>query len=469
MNRDKPNLFFLLIVATLLLLLLRSVQAASAGLLVSTPQPPAEESLDNSPPLPASPTSREATILVDQSVNHGRVELTAGQMLVVELESNFSTGYAWEIEALDRNVLRPVGDPLFTSPSAQPGAPGRQFFRFQPLAQAETVLILAYRRPWDEKSAPANTYNMSVISKGTFPSPVSGLYPQDGSLSAIAHTPAPPARQEHQGQFSTETGPLTSKPAGLPASFNWCNWGVCPPIRDQGPCGSCWAFSTAGILEAIIRIREGVWQDISEQYLLSCNTQGWSCLAGGGNAHDYHLWKIPPGEFEAGAVSEADFPYQAVDLPCNSPNNHRQKIASWAYVSEDRLANVESIKQAIYTYGPVAAYICVGPAFMAYQGGVFATDERSVCSGRYNHAVILTGWDTNQGVWYLRNSWGPGWGEKGAMRIRYGTSNVGDWANYIVYGTPAPPSLPPIATATPNPTPVPELPDLIYYLPLVKK
>jgi inhibitor of cysteine peptidase len=468
-NRDKPNLLLLLFLATLLLLLLRSVQAASASLLIYTPQPRTQNPSGTAPPLQASPTPGGPTVWLDPSVNDGRVELFAGQTLVVALESNFSTGYGWEIISLDRNALRPLGDPVYTSPLGQPGASGRQLFRFEPLAQAETVLTLAYRRPWEQGSAPANTFTLAVINKGTFPNHVAALSLLDDPIPGLDLFTAVSANQDHQGFPLPQINPSTDHLEGLPSSFNWCSRGACPPVRDQGPCGSCWAFSTVGVLEANIRIREGVWQDLSEQYLVSCNTQNWSCLAGGGNAHDYHLWKIPPGEFEAGAVSEADFPYQAADLPCNPPNIHRQKIASWAYVSENRLANVEAIKQAIYSYGPVAAYICVGPAFMAYQGGIFATDERSVCLGRYNHAVILTGWDTDQGVWYLRNSWGSGWGEKGAMRIRYGTSNVGDWANYIVYGIPAAPSLTPIVTTTPTPTTVPELPDLIFYLPLVKK
>jgi len=185
-------------------------------------------------------------------------------------------------------------------------------------------------------------------------------------------------------------------------------------------------------LESNIRIRDGATKDLAEQYLLSCNTDGWSC-SGGWWAHDYHLNKIPPGEPDAGAVYEADFPYVARDDPCGPSHTHHEKIVSWAFVGpEYGVPSVAAIKQAIYDHGPVSAGVCVGPAFQNSSGGIFQTNETS--SGYVNHAIVLVGWDDSQGIWHLRNSWGTGWGESGYMRIKYGTSNVGYSANYIVYG-----------------------------------
>ena len=61
-----------------------------------------------------------------------------------------------------------------------------------------------------------------------------------------------------------------------------------------------------------------VEKDLSEQYLVSCNTDSWGCN-GGWWAHDYHWWKIPPGELDAGAIYEQDFPYVAQDVACTPP------------------------------------------------------------------------------------------------------------------------------------------------------
>lgn len=251
------------------------------------------------------------------------------------------------------------------------------------------------------------------------------------------------------GQIPTATPTPTTTPGtpgGLPAAFDWRTQGGLPPIRDQRACGSCWAFSTVGALEGNVKIKDGVLQDFSEQYLVSCNQEGWGC-DGGSWAHDYHLNKVPPGEPEAGAVPEASFPYAALDLPCNPPHPHVSRINAWRFVSGSvSVPDTTAIKRAILEYGPVAASVCAGPAMQGYRGGIFSTDER--CNPyAVNHAILLVGWDDNQGpagIWILRNSWGTGWGEAGYMRIAYGTSKVGSGANYVVYGS---------ATATPTPTP----------------
>jgi hypothetical protein len=139
-------------------------------------------------------------------------------------------------------------------------------------------------------------------------------------------------------------------------------------------------------------------------------------------------------------VLESAAPYEARDLACGGPFEHPYKIISWHYVNSSYgIPSVSAIKQAIYDHGPVAAAVCVGPAFQTYARGVFQTNESSHCNGGVNHAIVLVGWDEDEQTWILRNSWGPGWGEGGYMRIRYGTSNVGYAANYVIY-----PAAPPL-------------------------
>jgi C1A family cysteine protease len=222
----------------------------------------------------------------------------------------------------------------------------------------------------------------------------------------------------------------------LPAYWNWCDEGTCPPIRDQGTCGACWAFGTVGALETNLLIRDGTEEDLSEQFLLSCNSDGWDC-SGGWWAHDYHQWKYHPPETEAGAVPETEFPYVGVADPCRGPYSHPWKIEDWGYVgNSSSVPSVDAIKQAILDYGPVAVAIAVGSAFHAYSEGIFNTEEGV---WQVNHGVVLVGWDDNQGtngVWFLRNSWGDDWGEDGYMRIEYGVDAVGYAANYVVYNLP---------------------------------
>ena len=222
----------------------------------------------------------------------------------------------------------------------------------------------------------------------------------------------------------------------LPASFDWRSpeLGGNTPVRNQGSCGSCWAFGTVAPLEILISARCEKIEDLAEQYLVSCNEEGYGC-GGGWFVHDYHDWYIPTtkNENDAGAVLETNFPYKASNVPCNGPHSHPYKIDSWAYVASSGVPSVNAIKQAIQTYGPVAVAVCVGNAFQGYKTGIFNTNES--CSGTVNHAVTLVGWNDDvspgNGYWILKNSWGPLWGESGYMRIRYGISKVGYAANYI--------------------------------------
>lgn len=227
---------------------------------------------------------------------------------------------------------------------------------------------------------------------------------------------------------SALTDPCTPHVA-LPSSFDWRTQGGCPPVRNQSSCGGCWAFGTVGPLECNILIKDGLTVDLSEQWLINCNSSDWSCAAGGWWAHDYHLYRMDSCG-GTGAVLESSLPFQARDGACTCPFPHPYAINSWAFIgSETAIADTNAIKQAILDYGPVGSAVYVSSAFQAYTSGVF-----NACSNSsVNHAVVLVGWDDSQQCWIMRNSWGASWGENGYMRIRYGCSNIGLAANYILY------------------------------------
>jgi hypothetical protein len=187
-------------------------------------------------------------------------------------------------------------------------------------------------------------------------------------------------------------------------------------VKDQGSCGSCWAFSTAGMFESVL-LKQGINTDLSEQWLVSCNDDGWGCN-GGWFANSYYL--------NPGAVLEKCFRYKALDLPCKDcPSVY---VAS----SSKNVSGVDSIKNAIKTYGGVSCAVTVTYYFQAYSGGVFNYDSNSPT----NHAVVLVGWDDELGAggaWRMKNSWGTSWGEGGMMWIEYGCSNIGSGSNYLTY------------------------------------
>ena len=176
---------------------------------------------------------------------------------------------------------------------------------------------------------------------------------------------------------------MVSAQADLPAAFDWRSGdtshpSINIPIRDQGSCGSCWAFGTVGAMEAAM-VRAGMpVTDLSEQFLVSCNKDGWDC-DGGWIAHKYHTNTLGKSQSTIGAVLESDMPYTASDGGCHAVTNHPYKLADYASSTG---ASVSAIKNIIYNYGPVLATICVGDAFNDYQYpnlGIFSTNESGQC------------------------------------------------------------------------------------------
>jgi len=226
--------------------------------------------------------------------------------------------------------------------------------------------------------------------------------------------------------------------SALPRKFDWREQATLTPIKNQGVCGSCWAFSTVATLQDVMATRGKGQLDLSEQYLLSCNKEGWSC-DGGFFAHDYH--RTP------GAVPESNFPYQGTQVACKPNLSHLYKIGSWAFLpsaNENTPPTVEAIKNAIYTYGPISAGVGASNAFMSHTSGVFTR-----CDGtRPNHAINIVGWDDDGQYFIIKNSWGVEWGEQGYGKIKYGCNYIGIAANYIILSSAAP-------SPTPSPTPPP--------------
>lgn len=210
---------------------------------------------------------------------------------------------------------------------------------------------------------------------------------------------------------------LGMKGGALPEKWDWRDHEGVTPVKDQGNCGSCWAFASVGALEGCARILDRVVYDLSEQQVLSCNTLGQGC--GGG------YWEAPFEVFSTyGAIEEQCMPYRAIDsIPCTEDACPPSVTAAELIYLEPR---VESIKAACYLYGPVTVAMMVFDDFMGYSGGCYVHGPaRDV-----NHAVVVVGWDDTLcgGAWIVKNSWGEDWGERGYFHIRYGSADIGTGA-----------------------------------------
>jgi cathepsin L len=221
--------------------------------------------------------------------------------------------------------------------------------------------------------------------------------------------------------------PPTPSFTAASAKADWRMVGKVPPIRDQGHCGSCWAFAVMGAYESSYLIRNNITSDTSEQAMLSCSGPG-SC--GGGWPYDALNWLVANG-----TDKEADYPYTATSGGCHA-FTPEFKAAAWGWVDNTvDIPTVAQMKQAIVTHGPIEVLVYVSGNFQAYTGGVF---NETVPAGWLNHAVVLVGWDDAKGAWIMRNSWGTGWGEtcgygteRGYMFIKYGAANIGLQAQWV--------------------------------------
>jgi C1A family cysteine protease len=232
------------------------------------------------------------------------------------------------------------------------------------------------------------------------------------------------------------------------SSFDWRRMDGATPVRDQGNCGSCWAFATHGAFEGSYKIVNDIVSDVdtSEQDTLDCSGAG-SC--GGG-------WWAFDNLISRGSAAEADYPYTVMDGSCRLNVSRPFTAVAWDYVTPSApftIPAVSELKEALCQHGPLGVTVAVTPLFQAYTAGVF--NERSTAG--INHAVTLIGWDDAQQAWLIKNSWGAGWGETGGfgvetgyMSIRYGRNSIGFAATWVdaveVVGPPMPPvdpNLPP--------------------------
>ncbi len=199
----------------------------------------------------------------------------------------------------------------------------------------------------------------------------------------------------------------------MPKDFDWRRLvsGGLQPIRNQGGCGSCWAFSVTAVLESLDIIAHGHNPiDLAEQTLVSSCSGAGSCSGGYFDAFDY--LKSP------GLPAESSDPYRAANTSCRQNLVPKAKVARWSYVGgEGREPTTAELKAAILKYGPIS--VEVNASFSGYSGGVFNRCN----SAEPDHMVTLEGWDDNDQAWIMRNSWGSDWGEHGYMRIKYTDGN----------------------------------------------
>ena len=228
-------------------------------------------------------------------------------------------------------------------------------------------------------------------------------------------------KEELSGQDKTD---IVNPPDPKLAAFSWLERGKVTPVKEQGICGSCWAFAAAATIESSIYIRSNISVDLSEQSMLDCSGGG-SCNGGWyGPVFNYYMSRS--------VVLEKDAPYQGIQRGCVSSSAGNYKVAAWGYLRKDlRKPTVDEIKAALCTYGPISACVEVTNAFQAYKSGVF--DEfAKIGLDQINHAIVIVGWDDSKKAFLVKNSWGTQWGDKGYIWVAYDCNNIGYGSTWAV-------------------------------------
>ena len=209
----------------------------------------------------------------------------------------------------------------------------------------------------------------------------------------------------------SRTGRVTPIYGDAPERVDWREKGAVTPVKEQGACGSCWAYSTTGSTESAYFIKTGKLYTFSEQQLMDCvhtsDNEATGCN-GGWPAMDYVK--------EHGLCTDADYPYSGKVGPCKSCKVVAQSTGTvqLPQADEESLANAVALT-------PVSV-VLDATDLQLYRKGIITK-----CSERINHAVVAVGYGEEDGTkyWIVKNSWGKMWGEKGYARIEKDVGGMG--------------------------------------------
>lgn len=240
----------------------------------------------------------------------------------------------------------------------------------------------------------------------------------------------------------TMQAPIPSKEfllrdGAYPKYFHLKDKAVLSPIKNQKSCGSCVYFATTSVFEDTLRIRGVVPPELAPQYLMDCGSRRWMCNGS--------LFEIVAEDLvkKKGQATEASYPYRASNQSCKGASQLHGKIESFKLIDN----SPKSVIAALNAGYAVAVTVGAGGAWGSYRSGIFNACSRIGT----NHQIAVVGYDCESavdaqgnckfdangklpsgvGIWYLRNSWGTGWGEEGWMRSKMTDSN-GRLCNNVV-------------------------------------
>ncbi|XP_005227094.1 cathepsin F isoform X2 [Bos mutus] len=223
-----------------------------------------------------------------------------------------------------------------------------------------------------------------------------------------------PLLKDAPGRNMRPAQPVTDVP---PPQWDWRNKGAVTNVKDQGMCGSCWAFSVTGNVEGQWFLKRGTLLSLSEQELLDCDKTDKACLGG-----------LPSNAYSAirtlgGLETEDDYSYRGRLQTCSFS---AEKAKVYINDSVELSKNEQKLAAWLAKNGPVSIAInAFGMQF--YRHGI-SHPLRPLCSPwLIDHAVLLVGYGNRSAIpfWAIKNSWGTDWGEEGYYYLHRGSGACG--------------------------------------------
>jgi cathepsin L len=236
-------------------------------------------------------------------------------------------------------------------------------------------------------------------------------------------------------------------------AFDWARHGKVSEVRDQGACGSCWAFAAVAAYEASYLIENGLnarapdGPNTSEQQSLDCAK---SACNGGWHTEVFDYLRAT-GETTRPKYSTPA--YTAKKGLCRNVPAREYRVLQWGFVTKQfTIPNNQEIKKAICEHGPIVAAVLAddwdhrlpnstkfaysstqNPNWLRdYPNGVFkGTPSKNLPHNKIDHDIVIVGWDDGVGAWIIKNSWGVAWGHHGYMKLAYETANIGFNATWV--------------------------------------